>query len=346
MNRTTLGQTGISVSVLCLGTMTWGTQNSEAEGHVQMDMALDHGIDFWDTAEMYPVNPVAVETIGRTEEIIGSWFRKTGRRSEVVLATKMAGKGGKARDGEPITPASIRRALEASLRRLNTDHVDLYQFHWPNRGSYHFRQIWDYDPSQQDRAETLQHMQDCLGTLADLVTEGRIRAFGLSNETVWGMAEWLRLAEAGAGPRAASVQNEYSLLCRYFDSDLAELAVNEDVTLLAYSPLAAGLLTGKYAPDVTPEGSRRSRTPDLGGRIAPRVWDAIAAYVDLARVQGMDPAQMAIAWILTRPFPVIPILGATSEAQLRTAIGAADLVLAPELLTAIGRIHRAHPMPY
>lgn len=346
MNRMKLGDSDISVSALCLGTMTFGTQTDEAGGHRQMDMALDHGVTFWDTAEMYPVNPVSEETIGNTEAIIGSWFAARGRRADVVLATKIGGKGGKARGGEPITPEAIRRALDASLARLRSEYVDLYQFHWPNRGSYHFRQIWGFDASKQDRAATLQNMQDCLGTLAELKAEGKIRAFGLSNESAWGMAEWLRLARAGQGPRPLSIQNEYSLLCRTYDSDLAELGVNEAVTLLAYSPLAAGLLTGKYAPDVTPEGSRRSRTPDLGGRISPRVWDAVAAYVDLANVQGLDPVQMAVAWIMGRPFPVIPIIGATTEAQLQRVLGAADLELAPELRGAIDRIHKAHPMPY
>ncbi|CAM5495032.1 aldo/keto reductase [Frigidibacter mobilis] len=346
MTRKTLGNSDISVSAICLGTMTWGSQTDEAGGHAQMDMALDHGVDFWDTAEMYPVNPVLAETVGNTEAIIGSWFAARGRRADVVLATKIAGKGGKARGGEEISPASIRRALEGSLTRLRTDYVDLYQFHWPNRGSYHFRQIWGFDASRQDRAATLQHMQDCLGTLGELKAEGKIRAFGLSNESAWGMAQWLRLAEAGAGPRPLALQNEYSLLCRLYDGDLAELGVNEQVTLLAYSPLATGLLTGKYAPDITPEGSRRAGTPELGGRITPRVWDAVAAYVDLARVQGLDPVQMAVAWVMGRPFPVVPIIGATTEAQLARVLGAADLVLAPDLRTAIDRIHKAHPMPY
>lgn len=346
MKRVKLGQSGIEVSAISLGTMTWGSQNTEAEGHAQMDMALDHAVDFWDTAEMYPVAPVRAETVGHTEAIIGNWFEKTGRRAEVVLATKIAGKGGLARGGEEITPASIRTALEASLRRLKTDYVDLYQFHWPNRGSYHFRQMWGYDPSGQDRAAVLDNMRACLATLGELVAEGKIRAWGTSNETAWGMAQWLRLAEEGLGPRVASIQNEYSLLCRYYDTDLAELGHNEAVTLLAYSPLATGLLSGKYAADVTPEGTRRSRTPDLGGRTTDRVWPAISAYVDLARTQGMDPAQMAIAWTLSRPFPIIPIIGATSLEQLEKVITADELVLAPELLTAIERIHKAHPLPY
>lgn len=347
MKTRELGQTGLRVSELCLGTMTFGTQNTEAEGHAQMDMARDHGVDFLDTAEMYPTNPIRAETVGRTEEIIGSWLAARGGRDRVVIATKITGAGHPMiRDGEPISPAAIETCVEQSLRRLRTDVIDLYQLHWPNRGSYHFRRIWGYDASGQDRAATLAHMDEVMGTLDRLVSAGKIRHFGLSNETAWGMAQWLRLAEAGRGPRAVSIQNEYSLLCRYHDSDLAELGVNEGVTLLAYSPLAAGLLTGKYAGDVTPENTRRAATPDLGGRIGPRAWEAVAAYHAIARAHGLDPVQMALAWLLTRPFPMIPILGASSTDQLALALGAADLTLSPELLADIAAAHRAHPMPF
>ncbi len=347
MRRRTLGRTGVEVSEMCLGTMTWGSQNTEAEAHAQIDMALDHGIDFLDTAEMYPTNPIRPETVGRTEEIIGTWLARTGRRGDVVIATKITGRGSPhVRGGEPITPENIRSCVDDSLRRLQTDVIDLYQLHWPNRGSYHFRQMWSFDASKQNRAETLEHMQAVLATMDDLVKAGKVRHFGLSNETAWGMSEWLRLAEATGAPRAVTIQNEYSLLCRYYDTDLAELGVNEDVTLLGYTPLAAGLLTGKYAGDVTPEGSRRSRTPDLGGRITPRVWEAVAAYHGIARAHGLDPVQMAIAWTLTRPFPIIPIIGATSLEQLGTILGAAEVTLSPEILAEIDAANRAHPLPY
>ncbi|MCV2881311.1 aldo/keto reductase [Actibacterium sp. XHP0104] len=347
MRRTILGDSGIKVSAICLGSMTWGTQNTQAEGHTQIDRALDRGVNFIDTAEMYPVNPASLETAGGTEEIIGNWFARTGRRGDVVLATKVTGKGSATvKDGPAITPDRIRAATEASLRRLQSDYIDLCQFHWPNRGSYHFRQNWAYDPSGQDRAATLDNMQACLETLAALVTEGKIRAFGLSNETAWGTAQWLRLAGQGAGPRAQSVQNEYSLLCRFYDLDMAELGHNEQVTLLAYSPLAGGLLTGKYAGDVTPEGSRRSLHPTLHGRITPRVWEAVSSYLGIAHDHGLDPVQMAIAWIMARPFPVVPIIGATSMDQLETALGAADLTLSDEVQDAIEEAHKGHPMPY
>ena len=347
MKQVPLGRSGLMVSQICLGSMTWGSQNTEAEGHAQLDRARDRGIDFIDTAEMYPTNPVRAETVGGTEAIIGSWLAARGGRDRVRIATKITGAGSAmVRDGAPITPAALTAAVEASLRRLQTDVIDLYQIHWPNRGSYHFRQYWAFDPSGQDRAATLAHMEEVLDTLSGLVTAGKIRAFGLSNESAWGTAQWLRLAETGRGPRVVSIQNEYSLLCRLYDTDLAELAVNEDVALLAYSPLAAGLLTGKYAGDVTPEGTRRAANPMLGGRITPRVWEAVSAYLGIANEAGLDPAAMAIAWTMTRPFPVIPIIGATSLAQLDIALSAADLTLSEEVMEALALAHKAHPMPY
>ena len=347
MQKNPLGRTGIEVSALCLGSMTWGTQNTEAEGHGQIDMVLDHGIDFIDTAEMYPVNPMRPETTGLTETIIGTWFAKTGRRDDVILATKHSGAGFKgARDGAPITAKTIPEAIDGSLKRLQTDVIDLYQFHWPNRGSYMFRQNWTFDPSGQDRSATIAHMEDTLDALKREVERGRIRAFGLSNESAWGTAQWLRIAEDCSAPRVASIQNEYSLMCRLYDTDLAELSVNEDVGLLSFSPLAAGLLTGKYQGGVIPEGSRMSIVDNLGGRRTERAYAAVDAYVAVARKHELDPTQMALAWCLTRPFMCSAIFGATTQAQLETAIGAADLVLSQEVLDDLDDTHMAHPMPY
>jgi aryl-alcohol dehydrogenase-like predicted oxidoreductase len=346
MQTLPLGRTGLTVSALCLGTMTWGNQTGEDDAHAQADMAVDHGVGFWDTAEMYPVNPIRAETIGHTEAIIGRWLALRGGRERLVLATKVSGAGmGMVRDGAPITGAVLRRALEGSLTRLQTDYVDVFQLHWPNRGSYHFRQIWGYKPGN-DAAAMQAHVVDVLETARDLVAEGKVRHFGLSNESVWGAAQWLRVADAMGLPRMATVQNEYSLLCRQFDSDWAELAAMEAVPLLAFSPLAAGLLTGKYAGDVIPDHSRRVNNRDLSGRITPRVFDAVAAYLGIAARHGLDPAQMAIAWCLTRPFPVMPIIGATTVAQLQVALGAADVVLSPDILAEIDAAHRAHPQPY
>lgn len=348
MKTVPLGRTGLSVSALCLGTMTWGSHNTEAEGHAQADLAVDRGVTFWDTAEMYPVAPVLAETVGRTEEIIGTWLATRGGRDRLVIATKVTGAGQKAvRDGAPITPATIRTAVEASLRRLQTDYIDLYQLHWPNRGSYHFRQIWDYDPRGRDSAaQVTDHMLDILRTLQSLKDEGKIRHAGLSNESVWGAARWLHLAEANGLPRMMTVQNEYSLLCRQFDSDWAELAVMEDMPLLAFSPLATGLLSGKYAGDVTPEKTRRIHNPDLGGRITPQVFPAVSAYMGVAARHGVDPCQMAIAFCMDRPFPCIPIIGATTVEQLATNIGAADFRMTDDLRDDIATAHRDHPQPY
>ncbi len=347
MDQVRLGHTGISVSKLCLGTMTWGSQNSLAEAHAQMDLALDAGVNFWDTAEMYPVNPVLAETMGRTESIIGDWIAARGGRERVVLATKVSG-GGRAmiRGGAPISGTVLRAAVEASLRRLRTDYIDLFQLHWPNRTSYHFRDIWHFDPRGQNRISIDAHMIDVLQISAELIAEGKIRHIALSNESVWGAARWLATAEQHGLPRMMTVQNEYSLLCRQFDSDWAELATLEDMPLLAFSPLATGLLTGKYAGDVIPENSRRTLNADLSGRITPQVFPAVAAYLGIAARHGLNPAQMAIAFCASRPFPVIPIIGATTLAQLKTNIGAADLVLSEAVMAEIDAAHRAHPQPY
>ncbi|WP_138933024.1 aldo/keto reductase [Roseovarius arcticus] len=347
MKMNALGRTGLMVSELCLGSMTWGTQNTEAEGHAQIDRALECGINFIDTAEMYPVNPKTAETQGRSEEIIGTWLAASGRRRDVILASKISGEGMKyVRGGAPITAASIPEAVAGSLKRLQTDHIDLYQFHWPNRGSYMFRQNWTFDPSGQNPAEVLDNIHETLEALGREVARGTIGHFGLSNESAWGTAQFLRIAEANGWPRVASAQNEYSLLCRLYDTDLAELSVNEDVGLLAFSPLAAGLLTGKYQGGAVPKGSRMSIVSDLGGRTTDRAFVAAQAYLDIAARHGLDPAQMALAWTLTRPFMASSIFGATTMAQLDVALGAADISLSDEIMREIDTAHRANPMPY
>lgn len=347
MQQVRLGQTGLSVSEICLGTMTWGSQNTESEGHAQMDLARAAGVNFWDTAEMYPVNPVRAETVGRSEEIIGSWLAARGGRDRLVLASKVTGEGQDAvRGGAPITGAVLREAVEGSLRRLQTDYIDVYQLHWPNRAAYHFRDIWTFDPRGSDKGKIEAHMLEILVVSAELIAEGKIRHIALSNESVWGAARWLALADMHGLPRMATVQNEYSLLCRQFDSDWAELSYLEDMPLLAFSPLATGLLTGKYAGDVIPEGTRRALNPTLSGRVTPQVFPAVAAYLGVAARHGLDPAQMAIAFCRSRPFPCIPIIGATSLDQLELALGAAKLTLSPEVLADIDAAHRAHPMPY
>ncbi|OAN78309.1 aldo/keto reductase [Sulfitobacter sp. EhC04] len=347
MQKRKLGSSELAVTDLCLGSMTWGTQNTAEEGHDQIDLALDTGVNFIDTAEMYPVNPISAETIGRTERIIGLWFERDNRRDEVVLATKHSGEGmAHVRDGAPISAATIPQAIEGSLRRLQTDYIDLYQFHWPNRGSYMFRKNWGFDPSGQNRADTIAHMEDALGALQDEVKRGTIRAFGLSNESAWGMAQWASVAERVGGPRPVSVQNEYSLLCRLADTDVAEACINEEIDLFAFSPLAAGLLTGKYQVGAVPEGSRMSLNGDLGGRKTARVFDAVDAYLKVARDFDLDPVQMALAWCRARPFMGSVIFGATSTGQVQRALGAAELTLSDEVNAALNAVHKAHPMPY
>lgn len=347
MKMNPLGRTGMVVSELCLGTMTFGSQTPEKEAHAQIEYALAAGVNFVDTAEMYPVNPVRAETIGRSEEILGSWHQKAGRRGDYILATKHSGEGlAVVRDGEPISSKTIASTIEGSLKRLKTDYIDLYQFHWPNRGSYMFRKNWNFDPSGQNREETLDNMRDCLEALQNQVQAGNIRAFGLSNESAWGTAQWLRLAEEGGGPRVASIQNEYSLVCRMYDTDLAELSVNEDVGLLAFSPLGTGLLTGKYQAGAVPEGSRKSLVPELGGRHSPRVYSAVAAYLKIAERNGLDPVHMALAWCRTRPFMASAIFGATTQVQLEHALKSVELVLSDTVLEEINQANRAHPMPY
>ncbi|MEP4199025.1 MAG: aldo/keto reductase [Aliishimia sp.] len=347
MQMKRLGRTDIEVSVLCLGSMTWGTQNTADEGHDQIDRAIEAGVNFVDTAEMYPVNPIQSLTVGRTERIIGLWFEDRGKREDLVIATKHSGEGMQhIRDGAPITAETIPAAIEGSLRRMKTDYIDLYQFHWPNRGSYMFRQNWDFKPSEQDRASVTQNMEDCMGALHDEVNKGRIRAFGLSNESAWGTTQWITASERMRGPRPATIQNEYSLLCRLFDTDLAETSLKEDVGLLAFSPLAAGLLTGKYQNGQVPKGSRMSISAELGGRKTERVFDSVDALLQIAERHGLDPVQMSLAWCLTRPFMTSVIFGATSQEQLELALGAADVTLSPEIMAEISMSHRAFPMPY
>ncbi len=347
MARIALGRTGIEVENYCLGTMTWGTQTEEAGAHAQIDRALDAGLDFLDTAEMYPVNPVRAETAGVTETIIGNWIAKNGKRDKWVIATKHSGKRAEMRDGRGIGPDTVREVLEGSLRRLQTDYVDLYQFHWPNRAHYHFRRNWEFDPSQQPPAtETLDNFATTLEVLKDLVAEGKIRAFGLSNETAWGTLRWLEAAEQTGGPRVATIQNEYSLMCRHYDTDLAEVGYQEDVTLLAFSPLAAGLLTGKYADGAVPESSRMAISETLGGRRTPNAFAAADAYVRVAEEHGLDPVHMALAWVAERPFPTIPIFGATTLAQLDRILAGRHLQLTDDVRAALLMAHRAHPMPY
>ena len=343
-----LGRTDIDVSLICLGTMTWGSQNSEAEAHAQIDYALDQGVNFLDTAEGYPVTPVSAETTGRTEEYIGSWLAKSGKRDRVVLATKVAGPGRandvrKFRGGNNrLDRRNITLAIDDSLRRLRTDYVDLYQLHWPDRpvASFGGRGIAKLD----DPAETVP-IEETLSALGDLVKAGKVRHVGVSNETPWGVSEYLRLAREQGLPRIVSIQNAYSLLNRVFEIGLSEFALREQVGLLAYSPLAAGNLSGKYLGGIVPSGTRRAVAKQFTRYDTPPQPLASARYVALAHAHGLDPAQLALAFVNSRPFVTATIIGATSLDQLRADIASIDVTLSAEILAEIEAIQRALPDP-
>ncbi|MCQ4142949.1 NADP(H)-dependent aldo-keto reductase [Vogesella sp. AC12] len=343
-----LGRSGIHVSLISLGTMTWGEQNSEADAHSQLDLALERGINLIDTAEMYPVPPRA-DTQGRTESHIGSWLAKGGRRERIVLATKAAGpssdpkRPGHIRDGKVhFDRANLTQALHDSLRRLQTDHVDLYQLHWPDRSTNYFGQLgypW------QDDAPGSVAIEETLRVLQDFVAAGKVRAIGVSNETPWGLAQFLALAERHDLPRVASIQNPYSLLNRSYEVGLAEFSHREQVGLLAYSPLAFGVLSGKYLDGAQPQGARLTLFDRFTRYTNPQAEAATARYVALARERGLSPAQLALAYVNSRPFVTSNIIGATTLAQLEENIASAELTLDAATLAAIDAIHQAIPNP-
>ncbi|WP_174875667.1 NADP(H)-dependent aldo-keto reductase [Vogesella oryzae] len=343
-----LGRSGINVSLISLGTMTWGEQNSEADAHSQLDLALERGINLIDTAEMYPVPPRA-ETQGRTEQYIGSWLAKGGRRERIVLATKAAGpssdpkRPGHIRDGKVhFDRANLTQALDDSLRRLQTDYVDLYQLHWPDRSVNIFGQA--LYPWQDDPAGSVP-IEETLRVLQDFVAAGKVRAIGVSNETPWGLAQFLALAERHDLPRVHSIQNAYSLLNRSFESGLSEFSHREQVGLLAYSPLAFGVLSGKYLGGVQPQGARLTLFDRFTRYTNPQAAAATERYVALARERGLSPAQMALAWVNSRPFVTSNIIGATTLAQLEENIASANVTLDADTLAAIEAIQRAIPNP-
>jgi len=341
-----LGRTDIDVSLICLGTMTWGRQNTEAEGHEQMDYALDQGVNFWDTAEMYAIPPTA-ETYGKTEEIIGTWFAKTGRREEVVLATKIAGPGlGWVRGGENIIDRkNILEAVESSLQRLQTDYIDLYQLHWPNRGSYHFSQHWNYKATFE-REAVEENFIEVLETLDECIRAGKIRHIGLSDETEWGTMKYLELAEKHSLPRMQSVQNEYSLTCRLFEPGFGEIAMAEDCGLLAWSPLAAGMLSGKYLDGARPDGTRWTLLSSKPARDTAQANEAVKRYIAVANKHGLDVTQMALAFVNSRPFVTANIIGATSMEQLKSNIASIDIDLSNDVLEDIEAVYKDFSIPY
>ncbi len=343
-----LGQSELRVSSYCLGTMTFGESTSEKDGHEQIDLSIDAGINFFDTAEMYPTCPLRPETTGDTEVIIGNWIDKNrSKRSDIILATKISGIGYEAvRSGEGINRDSIKVAIEGSLQKLKTDYVDLYQLHWPNRGSYHFRQNWNYNPSNQDTKKANENILEVLESLSEIQKEGKIRYIGLSNETCWGTIQFLKYLKNFPNLKLVSTQNEYSLLCRLYDLDMAEMSHHENISLLAYSPLAGGFLTGKYLDGSVPKNSRLSRVSSLFGRINENSTLAVKEYVSLARSFNLEPVHMALAFCNQRPFMGSVIFGATDKLQLTKIINGLDIVLSDELLDEINKLYKKFPITF
>ena len=340
-----LSDTGLEVSALCLGTMTFGEQNSQQEAFEQLDMALDSGVNFIDTAEIYSIPP-REQTMGSTERIIGRWLQQRGCRDRLVLATKVAGPG---RDWLPyirggdnrLDRKNIQAAVEGSLRRLQTDFIDLYQLHWPSRQTNYFGQL---GYAHQDDAPDVS-LHETLAVLGELVEQGKIRHVGVSNETPWGLMRFLELAESQGLPRMVSIQNPYSLLNRTYEIGLAEVGHRENVGLLAYSPLGFGVLSGKYLSTTQPPGARLTLYPDYDRYSNPQAVAATRSYVELARDHGLDPAQLALAFVTSRPFVTSNIIGATSTTQLRAKLDSIELVLDEQLLNDIEKIHQYHPNP-
>lgn len=341
-----LGRTDLEVSLIGLGTMTWGRQNTQDEGFEQMDYALEQGINFFDTAEMYAVPPTP-DTYGKTETIIGNWFDARKNREKVILATKIAGPGmAWVREGNnTIDRKNILLAVEGSLTRLKTDYIDLYQLHWPNRGSYHFGQIWDYAPNF-DKAAVEANFIEVLETLDELIKAGKIRHIGLSNETAWGTCKWLELSEKYKLPRMASIQNEYSLMARHFEPDLSEISLHEDCGLLAWSPLTRGLISGKYLNGAMPEGTRLAIDSRKEHRANPQTDATIEAYMALAKEHHLDVCQMALAFVNQQPFVTSNLIGATSMEQLKSNIDSINLTLSQEVIDGIKTVRRRFPMSF
>ncbi len=333
---------GREVSKICLGTMTWGQQNTEAEAHEQISCALERGINMLDAAEMYPVPPRA-ETQGRTEEYIGTWFKKTGLRDNYVLATKAAGPNPEfhyLRGGPRFTRDQLIEAVNGSLRRLQTDCIDLYQLHWPDRYTNFFGQRGYFHREQPETP-----IEETLRALEEIVQSGKVRAIGLSNETPWGTMKFLELADRAGLPRVDSIQNPYSLLNRTYEIAMAEVSHREDVGLLAYSPLGMGLLTGKYRNGAKPEGSRMVVFERFTRYEGTETWDATERYLQLADDHGINPTHMALAFVNARPFVVSNIIGATTMEQLKMNIDSLDVVLSKEVLKGIEAIQQAIPNP-
>ncbi len=345
MRYRTLSNTEIEVSVICLGSMTWGEQNTRAQAFEQMDYAISQGVNFFDTAELYSI-PVRAETYGRTEEIIGQWLKASGKRDSIVLASKIAGPGEEwiphIRHGRTrFKRQDIVAALDASLQRLQTDYLDLYQLHWPERKTNFFGQL-GFTPEDEQQ---LTPMLETLQVLQEQVQAGKIRHIGLSNEAPWGVMRFLQMSEQHQLARVVTIQNPYSLLNRSYEVGMAEISWREKTGLLAYSPLGFGVLSGKYINGARPDGARISLFPEYSRYSKPPAIIATEKYVALAHQHDLDPAQMALAYVNDRPFLTSTIIGATTMDQLRTNIDSINVSLSDEVLEGIEAIHNEHPNP-
>lgn len=339
-----LGRTNLKVSALCLGTMTWGEQNTQKDAFAQIDRARDAGVNFIDAAEMYPVPPKA-ETYGETERILGNYLAERGNREDWIIASKIAGPGDwlpHIRDGKTrFNREHLTAALDASLKRLKTDYIDLYQLHWPDRSTNFFGNLgYRHNPD-----EAITPIEDTLEVLDDFVKAGKIRHIGLSNETPWGVSRFLHLAESRGWPRIASIQNPYNLLNRTYEVGMAEISMREQTGLLAYSPLAFGTLTGKYLNGLRPEKGRLTLFSRFSRYTNPQAERACARYVRLAREHGLDPAQMALAFVTRQPFVTSNIIGATNMDQLNRNLSSINMGLPDGVLEAIADIHLSQPNP-
>ena len=343
MKFTNLPHTDIKVSKICLGSMTWGNQNTESEGHEQLDYAFAQGINFIDTAELYPV-PATAETQGRTSEIIGTWLKKTANRDQVILASKIAGPGDYTAHIRTtgFGGNSIKEAVHQELKRLQTDYIDLYQLHWPERQSNTFG-IRDYVHNPND--PWTDNFNAVLQSLQEMIQEGKIRYVGLSNEKAWGTMRYLEESKINDLPRMITIQNAYSMLNRTYEGDLAEISMRENIGLLAYSPMAFGILSGKYIEGTAAPNSRINLFPRFARYSGENATEATRRYLHLAKDNGMSLAQMSLAFVTQQPFVTSNIIGATTMAQLKENIGSIDIELSKELLAKINAIHEAIPNP-
>ena len=342
MNYRKLGNTDLEVSTICLGTMTWGEQNTQREGFEQMDYALDQGVNFWDTAELYAVPPKA-ETFGHTETIIGNWFKKNKKRDKVILATKVAGPSRKyLRNGEnSFVGKNLDQAINDSLKRLKTDYIDLYQLHWPERNVNNFGKL-GYTHKENNWNE----FEDVLGNLKKYIDSGKIRYVGLSNETPWGVMKYLKLSKDKDLPRMMSIQNPYSLLNRSYEVGLAEISIREKIGCLAYSPLASGYLSGKYRNGNFPKGSRMERDFDFWTRYRkPNVDKVVEEYFKISKKYDLDISQMSIKFCEVQDFMTSVIIGATTMEQLKTDIESVKVKLDENVIKEINEIQKRYPNP-